>query len=55
MHIIDGFIDVYRSDTGEKMQVPAHYMDHPILSKLFRKTPKQRAEESPKPPEQPVK
>ena len=55
MHITDGFIDVYRSDTGEKTQVPAHYMDHPILSKPFRKTPKQRAEESPKAPEQPAK
>ena len=36
-------IKVYRKDTGEKVRVPAHWMDHPSLSKPFRKTPMQRA------------
>jgi hypothetical protein len=34
---------VYRKDTGEIVHVPEHFMDHPVLSKPFRKTPKQRA------------
>lgn len=36
------FVDVYAKTTGEKYRVPAHWMDHPTLSKPFRKTPKQR-------------
>ena len=34
---------VYRKDTGEIVRVPAHWMDHPTLSKPFQKTPSQRA------------
>lgn len=34
------FIDVYAKDTGVKHRVPAHYMDNPVLSRPFRKTPK---------------
>jgi len=36
-------VNVYRKDTGEKVRVPEHWMDHPTLSKPFRKTPMQRA------------
>lgn len=35
-------IKVYRKDTGEIVRVPAHFMDHPVLSKPFRKTPSQK-------------
>ncbi len=37
------FINVYAKDTGLKHRVPAHWMEHPTLSKPFRKTPKQNA------------
>lgn len=37
------FIDVYASATGKKHRVPAHFMDNPVLSKPFRRTPKQSA------------
>lgn len=30
---------VYRKDTGERVQVPDHWMDHKTLSRPFRKTP----------------
>ncbi|MCL8026312.1 hypothetical protein [Nocardioides bruguierae] len=39
------FIWVYRKDNGEKQRVPAHWMDHRVLSRPFRKTPKTRAAE----------
>ena len=39
------FVDVYSKATGEKHRVPAHFMTNPVLSKPFRKTPKQRATE----------
>ena len=38
-------ISVYRKDTGEKVLVPDHWMDHPTLSLPFRKTPSQKARE----------
>lgn len=40
------FINVYDRKSGNKHRVPAHWMDHPTLSKPFRKTPKQRASET---------
>lgn len=40
------FVNVYSRTTGDKHRVPAHWMDHPTLSKPFRKTPKQRASET---------
>jgi hypothetical protein len=40
------FIDVYSKATGRKHRVPEHYMDHPVLSKPFRKTPKTRDTET---------
>lgn len=40
------FVNVYSRATGLKHRVPAHWMDHPTLSKPFRKTPKQTAAET---------
>lgn len=40
------FVDVYASATGKKHRVPAHFMDNPVLSKPFRKTPKASAAET---------
>lgn len=40
------FIDVYRKDTGEKVRVPAHWVGTSLFTP-FRKTPKQRATETP--------
>lgn len=40
------FVDAYRSDTGEKIRVPAADFDHPTLSKGIRKTPLQKAAEN---------
>ena len=39
-------INVYRVRDGVKVEVPAHWMDNPHLSKHFRKTPKTKASES---------
>lgn len=36
------FVNVYRKDTGEKVRVPARWVDTPLFAP-FRKTPKQRA------------
>lgn len=42
-------IKVYRKDTGEIVRVPEHWMEHPILSKPFSKTPSQKAREAQQP------
>lgn len=39
------FVNVYSSTTGEKVRVPAHWMEHPKLSRGLRKTPLQKAAE----------
>lgn len=39
-------IQVYRTDTGEKVWVPAHWMEHPRLSRGLSKTPKTKADEA---------
>lgn len=39
-------IKVYRKDNGDIVRVPEHWMDHPTLSKPFRKTPSQKARET---------
>lgn len=39
MTTFDGFVDVYDKNTGIKQRVPEHFMDNPVLSKPFRKTP----------------
>ncbi len=39
------FVDVYSKATGRKHRVPAHWMDNPVLSKPFRKSPRTRAAE----------
>lgn len=39
-------IDAYRKDTGEKVRVPEHWIDHPTLGKPFRKTPQQKARDT---------
>ena len=36
----------YRTDTGEKVQIPEHFLDHPTLGKPFRKTPSQKAKDA---------
>lgn len=38
-------IDVYRKDTGEKVRIPARWINHPRLGEPFAKTPRQRAAE----------
>lgn len=38
----DGFIDVYRSSDGGKTEIPAHWLEHKILGKGFRRTPLQK-------------
>ena len=38
-------VKVYRKDTGEIVRVPAHFMDHPVLSEPFRKTPSQKTKD----------
>jgi hypothetical protein len=40
------FVDVYSRATGRKHRVPAHYLDNPVLSQQFRKTPKASAAET---------
>lgn len=37
------FVPAYRIDTGEKVRIPAHWLDHPVLGKPFRLTPKASA------------
>jgi len=32
-------VTVYRKDTGERVQVPEHWVGHKTLGKPFRKTP----------------
>lgn len=44
------FVEVYSSTTGAKQSVPSHYLDHPVLSKGIRKTPLQKAADTPKTP-----
>lgn len=51
MHRHDGqenpvsrFVEVYSQTTGKKQVVPRHYLDHPVLGKNFRLTPKAKAE-----------
>lgn len=38
-------IKVYRKDTGEIVYVPEHWLDHPVLSQPFRKTPSEKAKD----------
>lgn len=42
------FIDVYRKDTGEKVRVPARWLNT-RLGEPFSKTPRQKAAERSKP------
>lgn len=39
------FIEVVNSH-GEKQTIPAEWLDHPVLSRGFSKTPRQRADEN---------
>lgn len=39
----DRFVNAYDKDTGLKHRIPAHWLDHPTISRNWRKTPKQRA------------
>jgi len=36
-------VAAYRVDTGEKVWVPEHFLEHPKFGKAFRKTPRQKA------------
>lgn len=40
------FIEAYVSKTGEKVRVPARWLDHPVLGRGLRKTPKSKAREA---------
>lgn len=40
------FITVYQVRDGKKRDVPRSWMDHPEISKQFRKTPKTKAGEN---------
>lgn len=40
------FVDVYDKTTGRKHRVPEHFLDNPVLSRPFRKTPKTRDTET---------
>jgi hypothetical protein len=42
----DGFVNAYSTTTGDKHRIPAHWVDHPVLGKGFRKTPKQNARDA---------
>lgn len=39
------FTNVYNSTTGQKARIPARWMEHPKLSRGFRKTPLQKVAE----------
>lgn len=36
------FVDAYSSTTGNKRRVPAHWLEHDVLGKRWRKTPLQK-------------
>lgn len=38
-----GFVEAYVSATGEKIRVPEHWIDHPVLWQGLRKTPRTAA------------
>lgn len=40
------FVNAYSSATGQKLRVPARWLDHPKLRKGLRKTPLQKAAET---------
>lgn len=39
------FVDVYRRDNGQKVRIPARWLEHPKLGAPFAKTPRQKAAE----------
>lgn len=41
----EGFVEVVVKETGEKQWVPAHYMEHPVLSRPFELPPSAKASE----------
>ena len=43
-------ISAYRTDTGQKVEIPDSWIGHPVLGKKFRKTPRQRAADQKKAP-----
>ena len=32
-------ITAYRKDTGERVRIPEHFLDHPVLAKPFSREP----------------
>jgi hypothetical protein len=42
-------VTAYSTATGEKHEVPEHWLGHPVLGKGLRKTPTQKASENPTP------
>jgi hypothetical protein len=42
-----GLTDAYDTRTGKRVQIPAHWLDHPVLSRGYSRTP-------PAPPPPPV-
>lgn len=43
-------IAAYRVDNGAKVHIPEHWLSHPKLGRQFRKTPRQKAADTPKAP-----
>lgn len=36
---MDRLVTAYRKDTGERVQIPEHWLEHPHLGAPYRKTP----------------
>lgn len=41
-------ISAYRKDTGAKVRIPEHWLDHPKLGEPFERTPRQKARDAAK-------
>ncbi len=39
MHNLDDFIEVAVKATGEKQQIPVHWLDNPVFAEQFRELP----------------
>lgn len=48
---MDRFVEVAVKATGNKQRIPAHWLDHPVLSEPFRELPSaKKAQEKAKAP-----
>lgn len=39
-------VTAYRRDNGQRVRVPAHWLDHPVLGGSFSKTPPSRGKKT---------